>query len=98
MNSEPSYIFPAMNDTDQVKIFYYTESPCAKCQCKLEFRDESAKPWKTMQRKGYGDNTPFVLTGAELAPQLAKGRLYMYFSGKWDGWFPWIFMGALRIK
>lgn len=96
LNSEQSYIILALNDTDKVSIFYYIENPCKKCLCKVDLRNETGVVWKTIQRKGYGDNIPFVFTGKELEPQLAKGRVYMYFTGKWDGWMSPVFLGALR--
>jgi hypothetical protein len=98
VNSEQTYFISAISDTSKLDIFYYTESPCKKCECKLEFRDENGNTIKTMDRKGYGDNRPFQLQGKELSAQLSKGRVYVYFSGKYDGWLPWVFMGALRLK
>jgi len=96
LNGEQTYYLTLLTDTDKVNVFYYTESPCKECLCKLELRNEDGAVIKTMQRKGYGDNKPFYLQGKELEDMFAKGRVYMYFTGKYDGWMPWILMGSLR--
>lgn len=96
LNNEQSYPLPELTDTNSLFVFYYTESPCRKCLCKLEVRDENANVLKTIERKGYGDMRPFLLQASELKQWLDKGKVYMYFSGKYDGWMPWIFMGALK--
>jgi hypothetical protein len=98
LNGEKTYLISSVGDTNKLDVFYYTESPCRKCECKLELRDENGNTIRTIDRKGYGDNRPFQFNGKELGKQLAKGRVYMYFSGKYDGWLPWVFMGALRLR
>ena len=96
VNNEQTYYLANLNDTDKVNIFYYTESPCAKCLCKLELKDESGRVVKKFERKGYGDTRPFPSTGKDLNPILEKGRIYMYFTSKYDGWMTPVFMGALK--
>jgi hypothetical protein len=98
LNNEHTYLLASISDTDRVNVFYYTESPCSKCLCKLELRNENGIAVKTWERKGYGDTRPFPLLGKDIGPLLKKGRVYMYFSGKYDGWLPWVFLGALRLK
>lgn len=98
INGVQTYLISSPDDTGKLDIFYFTGSPCKKCLCKLELRDENGNPLKTFERKGYGDNSPFEIMGKELSPMLAKGRVYMYFSGKYDGWMPWVPMGALKAK
>jgi|ERR1700722_14918020 hypothetical protein len=98
VNSESTYLLDTITDSAKINIFYFTESPCSKCQCKLQVRDENTKELKTIQRKGYGDSTPFPFTGKEIKQMMAGKKIYLYFSGKYDGWMPWIFLGALRTR
>jgi hypothetical protein len=98
MNSESTYLLDTITDSAKINIFYFTESPCKNCQCKLQIRDENSKELKTVQRKGYGDNTPFPFTGKEIKQMMQGKRIYLYFSGKYDGWMPWVFLGALKTK
>ena len=98
LNGEQTYFVTGLADSDLIQVFYYTESPCKKCMCKLELRDENGVVIRTMERKGYGDNVPFTITGKNLNEMFTKGRVYMYFSGKYDGWMPWILLGSLRGK
>lgn len=93
---QQTYLVSGINDTSTLNIFYYTESPCRKCLCKMAFRDENGNTLNTIERKGYGDNRPFMINAKDLNYWLNKGKVYMYFSGKYDGWMPWIFMGALE--
>ncbi len=98
INGEQTYYITSLTDSDRIDVYYYTESPCKKCLCKFELRNENGETVKTLERKGYGDNRPFEIPGKELNPMLAKGRVYMYFSGRYDGWLTPVFMGALRTK
>jgi len=98
MNSESTYLLDSIADSARINIFYYTESPCKKCPCKLQIRDENSKDLKTIQRRGYGDNAPFPFKGYEIKQMMAEKKIYLYFTGKYDGWMPWIFLGALRKK
>ena len=98
INSEKTYFLSSVNDTDKVDIYYYNATPCAKCQCKLQLHDTSGITFKTFERRGYGDSRPFTLIGKDINPELAKGRVYMYFIIRYDGWEPPIFIGALRLS
>lgn len=99
LNSESTYLIDTIADTDKIKVFYFTESPCDKCHCKLQVRGGSGNDLKTIERKGYGNNVPFVFTGKEINDMMSAGPVYLYFSGKYDGWMPWVFLGELkRIK
>lgn len=98
LNNEPTYLLGSLSDSSDMKVYYYTESPCKTCLCKLEVRDTVGVALRTIERKGYGDNIPFSFSGKELKAwmPLGKGRVYLYFSGKYDGWMPWIFLGAVK--
>ena len=98
VNSESTYLLDSIADSAKINVFYYTESPCKKCLCKLQIRDEDSHDLKTIQRKGYGDSTPFPFKGYEIRQMMGGKKLYLYFSGKYDGWMPWIFLGALKKK
>ncbi|HXB13669.1 MAG TPA: hypothetical protein VNZ45_16900 [Bacteroidia bacterium] len=98
MNSESTYLLDTITDSAKINIFYFTESPCSKCQCKLQVRDANSNELKTIQRKGYGDSSPFPFTGKEIKQMMGGKKIYIYFSGKYDGWMPWIFLGAMKTK
>jgi hypothetical protein len=97
-NNEKTYFIDSLGDSDRVNVLYFNESPCKKCPCKLQFRDGDNHEIKTIERKGYGDNPPYKFTGAEIKQMMQNKKLYLFFDLKYDGWDPWIFMGALRRK
>ncbi len=98
LNGEPCYLLETLSDSALMCIYYYTESPCAKCMCKLQVRDTNGAVLNTIERKGYGNNVPFSFPGKNLKGWLSgrNGRFYLYFSGRYDGWMPWVFLGEVK--
>ncbi len=98
INNESDYFLEPVTDSTVVSVYYYTESPCRNCLCRLLARDTQGVALKTIEHKGYGNNIPFSFSGRDLKTWLpgGAGKFYIYFSGKYDGWMPWEFLGAIK--
>lgn len=92
----PTYLFDSISDNGTITIDYYTDTPCAKCQKRLQFRDGDGHVLATIQNDGFGTGDPFRLPGKQFKELMHDHKLYLFFSANPDGWGTWVFLGMVK--
>lgn len=96
LNGVSTYLFDSIADNGVITIDYYTEEPCAKCQKRLQLRDENGNVLTTIQKDGFGAGDPFRLPGKQFRELMHDKKVYLFFSANPDGWGTWVFLGLVK--
>jgi len=91
-----TYLIDSLSDNDVIVVDYYTQEPCDKCQCRLQFRDENGKMLATVQKNGFGSGDPFKLPGKQFRQLMHDHKIFLFFSANPDGWGKWLFLGLVK--
>ena len=96
INGVHTYLIDSIADNAIIVIDYYTQTPCPKCQSRLEFRDENGKILAAVQKNGFGSGDPFKLPGMQFRQLMHNHKLFLYFSANPDGWGTWVLLGVVQ--
>lgn len=96
LNGIPTYLIDSIADDGIITVDYYTDIPCAKCQKRLQFRDENGQVLATVQKDGFGTGDPFRLPGKQFRELMHDHEINLFFSANPEGWGTWVFLGMVK--
>jgi hypothetical protein len=98
INGTKNYMIDSIADDAKIVVDYYPSQECAKCQSRLQFRDDNGKMLATIEKEGFGDGDPFKIPGKQFRQLIHNHKIYLFFSANPNGWGRWLLLGVVKTK